>query len=211
MTDVQAERERDFDRFLTFVDAIVAIAITLLVLPLVDVAGQVDDGSVSHLLHENDGRIGSFFLSFIVIANLWLTQHRLLHNVVESNRALLRLLLLWTLTIVFLPFPTALVAQGSNGDQVTKLLYVGTMGISAVILWLVCVVIVRDPTIRDSDERPDQLHAFSVVATFAVTLVVMLVFPGLSYWPLLLLAVPERVIDTWRRRVRGGRRQQPQV
>jgi uncharacterized membrane protein len=210
MTDVRADRERDFDRFLTFVDAIVAIAITLLVLPLVDVAGQVDDGSVTHLLHENEGQIGSFFLSFIVIANLWLTQHRLLHNVVESNRALLRLLLLWTLTIVFLPFPTALVAQGSTGDQVTKLLYVGTMGVSAVILWLICVVIGRDPAIRDSDERPDQLHALSVVVTFAVALVLMLVFPGLSYWPLLLLAVPQRVVDTWRHRS-GGRRQQPQV
>jgi uncharacterized membrane protein len=209
MTDVRADRERDFDRFLTFVDAIVAIAITLLVLPLVDVAGQLNGGSDTHLLHENEGQIGSFFLSFIVIANLWLTQHRLLHNVVESNRALLLLLLLWTLTIVFLPFPTALVGQTSSRDQTTKLLYVGTMGLSALILWLVCVVIGRDPTIRDSDERPDQLHALSVVVTFAVALVLMLVFPGLSYWPLLLLAVPQRVIDTWRRSAR--RRQQPQV
>ncbi len=30
------ERSRDLERFITFIDAIVAIAITLLVLPLVD-------------------------------------------------------------------------------------------------------------------------------------------------------------------------------
>jgi len=35
------ERERDLDRLLTFVDAIVAIAITLLVLPLL---AEVDEG-----------------------------------------------------------------------------------------------------------------------------------------------------------------------
>jgi uncharacterized membrane protein len=36
VTERTAERDRNFDRLLTFVDAIVAIAITLLVLPLVE-------------------------------------------------------------------------------------------------------------------------------------------------------------------------------
>ena len=34
------ERERDLERFLTFVDAVVAIAITLLVLPLVEISQE---------------------------------------------------------------------------------------------------------------------------------------------------------------------------
>ena len=37
------ERERDLDRFLTFIDAIVAIAITLLVLPLVELTADIDE------------------------------------------------------------------------------------------------------------------------------------------------------------------------
>jgi hypothetical protein len=44
------ERERDLERFLTFVDAIVAIAITLLVLPLVEVGAEIGEGSVPELL-----------------------------------------------------------------------------------------------------------------------------------------------------------------
>ena len=40
------ERERGLDRVLTFVDAVVAIAITLLVLPLAELAPEVGDGSV---------------------------------------------------------------------------------------------------------------------------------------------------------------------
>ena len=48
-TTGQQERSRDFERLLTFVDAIVAIAITLLVLPLVDVvAGLKDHFEINH-------------------------------------------------------------------------------------------------------------------------------------------------------------------
>lgn len=39
----EAERERDFDRFLTFIDAVVAIAITLLVLRHPELTDGVDD------------------------------------------------------------------------------------------------------------------------------------------------------------------------
>ena len=65
MSDVRAERERDFDRFLTFVDAIVAIAITLLVLPLVDVAGAYQGDSATQLLSDSSHQIWAFFLSFV--------------------------------------------------------------------------------------------------------------------------------------------------
>jgi uncharacterized membrane protein len=123
MSDMRAdalvkERERDFERLLTFVDAIVAIAITLLVLPLADAAGELRrGGSAADLVGDNAGRIGAFFLSFLVIANLWLAQHRVLRPVVAAGEWLTRLLLLWALTIVVLPFPTALVAGHDAGTR----------------------------------------------------------------------------------------------
>ena len=198
MSDLGVERERDFDRFLTFVDAIVAIAITLLVLPLVDVAGSFQGDSVTHLLSESRDQIGAFFLSFVVIADLWLTQHRLLHNVVVTERVLIRLLLLWSLTIVVLPFPTALVAGDMGQQAATKVLYVGTMALSALVLALMCVVIRRHPEIRDSAESPDHVRAFAMAGVFVLALTVMLVLPGLSYWPLLLLLLPDRLVVLWR-------------
>jgi uncharacterized membrane protein len=200
MSDLGAERERDLERFLTFVDAIVAIAITLLVLPLVEVAGSFHGDAVSTLLHEHTDQIWAFFLSFAVIADLWMTQHRILRNVVASTPPMMRLLLLWTLTIVVLPFPTAL-AAGSTGHQgLTKLLYVGTMAASALLLALLGVEIGRHRDLRDSGESPDPVHAFAMVAAFVVALVVMLLVPFFSYWPLLLLLVPDRVLDAWRAR-----------
>jgi hypothetical protein len=47
------------------------------------------------------------------------------------------LLLAWTLTIVFLPFPTTLVAATDNGGLV-KVLYIGTMAMSSALLTWLC-------------------------------------------------------------------------
>ena len=155
---------------------------------------------MTHLLSESSNEIWAFFLSFVVIADLWLTQHRVLHNVVASDHVLIRLMLLWSLTIVVLPFPTALVA-GSTGQQaVTKLLYVGTMAVSALILAVICVVIRRHPEIRDSAESPDHVRAFAMCGAFVLALGVMVMIPSLSYWPLLLLLLPDRLVPLWRGR-----------
>ena len=80
------ERDRNFDRLLTFVDAIVAIAITLLVLPLVELAPEVrDGGSVADLLREHADELGAFVLSFYVIARIWLSQHHAVATLLEGS------------------------------------------------------------------------------------------------------------------------------
>ncbi len=90
---------------------------------------------------------------------------------------------------------------GNTGHEgVTKTLYVGTMAVSALVLALLCLVIRRHPELRDSAETPDYVRAFATFAAFVVALVVMLVFPGVSYWPLLVLLLPDRMVRLWRRR-----------
>jgi uncharacterized membrane protein len=196
------ERERELERLLTFVDAIVAIAITLLVLPLVDLAGELrDGGSVSHLVKDNTGQIGAFVLSFVVIADLWLIQHRVMRHVYAASAQLVRLLLVWTLTIVLLPFPTALVAGHGVGDQTaTKVLYVGTMAASSLLLALIGLEVRRNAAIRDSQDLPDPVRGFSTFVGFAVILGLMLLVPAIGYWALLVQLVPERLVTLWRRR-----------
>jgi uncharacterized membrane protein len=196
-TEEAVQRDRDLERLLTFVDAIVAIAITLLVLPLVDIAGQVTpDDSVSSVLHHSSAQIGAFLLSFAVIANLWLAQHRTLSHVVSSDQNLVLLLLLWSLTIVFLPFPTALITGHEvSGQAATKMLYVGTMAASTLILTLVAAAVRRDRSLRDTDEAPDYLPYLATLVAFVLALVLMLLFPALSYWPMLLLLVRRVPLD----------------
>ena len=204
MPESRAGRERDLDRFLTFIDAIVAIAITLLVLPLAEAATEVGEGSVGDLLRENDDKLLAFFLSFLVIAQLWMSQHHIVSGLVVQNTLVTRLLLAWTLTIVLLPFPTALVAEVSD-DPATKVLYIGTMALSSALLALLAWAIGRDRSLRDTDVRPDQGQAAGAVVGFVLALAITLTFPATGYYPLLLLLLADPAVRAWRR-ARGGRK-----
>lgn len=209
MNQSTGQRERDLDRFLTFVDAVVAIAITLLVLPLADVAQEAGEESVTELLREHKGELLGFLLSFLVIAQLWFSQHRVVSSLVRQDPVVVRLLTLWMFTIVVLPFPTALVAE-SGEEAATKTLYIGTMALSALTLALVAVRMAQRPDLRDPGPGPDPLPAAAVVAAFLLALMITLVFPDTGYWPLLLLLLADPVARRWRG-VRGGGPTSPRV
>jgi uncharacterized membrane protein len=194
---------RGHERFIAFIDAIVAIAITLLVLPLVELTARIDEyDSVSELLRENQAEIWAFLLSFAVIARLWVVQHDSVRHVVVQDSRVMRLLLLWALTIVFLPFPTALVAEAAD-DPVTKLLYFGSMVLSTTCLTLIELVLVRHPELTDGDDEADPVYGASNVAMLLLALVITLAVPATSYFPLLLLLAADPVARTWHR-LRGG-------
>jgi uncharacterized membrane protein len=195
-----AARERDLERLLTFVDAVVAIAITLLVLPLADVGSQLHDRSVADLLAEHSDDILGFLLSFVVIARLWVGQHRIVSSLVRQSTAVIWLLLTWALTIAFLPFPTTLVAATSH-DNVAKVLYIGTMALSSALLALIAYTIGRDPNMRDSDEKVDLRESVGTTVVFLLALAISVVFPATTYYPLLLLGLVDpvvRLMDRWR-------------
>ncbi|SHH22394.1 Uncharacterized membrane protein [Jatrophihabitans endophyticus] len=201
----EQERSRDLDRLLTFVDAIVAIAITLLVLPLAELAGEVHEGdSAWHTIREHGGEFGAFVLSFLVIARIWLAQHRVVRGAIDSDRRFAAGLLAWSLTIVFLPFPTALLADAGS-QAVTKVCYIGTLALSSALLALVAVG-VRRQLPAGAAARPRVAPAAIDAVIFAVALGLCLLLPVLSYWPLLLLTVADNVDGLQHRYVTRRRR-----
>ena len=197
-----AERERDLERLLTFVDAVVAIAITLLVLPLAEVARDARTGHVTDLLREHSDDLVGFVLSFAVIARLWTAQHAIVASLVRQNTAVLQLLLAWSFTIVFLPFPTAL-ATATSDDGVAKLLYIGTMAVSSALLALIARTIGRDRTLRDTDLAPDAAQATGTTIAFLLALAISVTFPAIGYWPLLLLFLVDPVVKRLQSRRAG--------
>ena len=198
-----AERHRDLERLLTFVDAIVAIAITLLVLPLAEIGQEIGDGGAAELLQAHRDDLLGFVLSFLVIARLWLAQHHTVSTLERQSPPVIWLLLAWSFTIVFLPFPTSLVAT-SNHDPVAKVLYVGTMAVSSLLLGLIAFASRADPTLRDTEEQPALAPAIGVTSGFLVALAIMLAFPDTGYYPLLLLLLVDPVVRVVRRVAPAG-------
>ena len=101
---------------LFFSDAVMAIAITLLVVDL-----RVPDvvRNARRELATAEPKILSFGISFVVIGLFWLGHHHLFRYITALDRRLILLNLLFLGTIAFLPYPTALLSatQGDHADS----------------------------------------------------------------------------------------------
>jgi uncharacterized membrane protein len=199
-------RRRGLDRILTFSDAVVAIATTLLVLPLVDAADVSHIKSVGSLLDDNKETIFAFALSFVVIIRFWVDHHRLYARLVDYTVPLIWVNFLWLFSIVFLPFPTELIGAGSSRDRAGLALYIGTLLATTVAglgqQWL----IVRSSALYGHGRPDDTSLVPGIVAavSIATALVLALAVPRIGLWSLLLLLLGNLVERLLTRR-RGAR------
>jgi uncharacterized membrane protein len=198
-------RTLDLDRFLTFIDAIVAIAVTLLVLPLVDLLSDADEKVRFSELMSSDvavARISTFLLSFAVIFRLWRVHHKLLEPIESYDRFVVVATMAWALTIVVLPFPTALIAVYDN-DRGAMGLYLGVLTLSSASLSALSVYLVRRPELHKEETDASVTMAVpSVVSTVLLLLatVVAELVPRIGYGALLLLLLTGVATNLWNRR-----------
>lgn len=179
-----------YGRLVGFSDGVVAIAITLLILPLVDAASDYD-GDVGQFVATHTGKLLVFLLSFAVIGNFWVVHHRTFERITSYNSALLWTNLLWLLSIVFLPFPTALLASSPSGDRATYVLYVGTMVVTTAAELLMQWLIVRSPDLQ-SEELRGTLTVRSYITPLVIMIVALLIavlLPNVGLWGLALFAL----------------------
>lgn len=185
--DAQQERERGLGRLISFSDAIVSIAATLLVLPLADAAADIGDRSVTDLLSDNRQALIAFALSFAVILRFWMVHHRMYEHVVDYTRALILFNSVWLICIVFIPFPTELI--GKDSGRVALGLYIGTM-LAATAVGMACQsILVRTPMLVSEPARGTLSVGPAATTTVAmvVAFVTAVVFPTIGLWALLLL------------------------
>ena len=104
----------EFNRVVSFSDAIFAIAMTLLVLQI-EISGLSDDENgiraMLDALADALPEIISFAVSFYVIGRYWLAHHWFFSRLEWIDRRLLSQNLVYLGFIAFLPFPTALLGE----------------------------------------------------------------------------------------------------
>ena len=197
--------DRGLDRLITFLDAVVAIAITLLVLPLVDVLPDVGSTvPLGDLLLAERQRFTAFALSFAVIAQLWLVHHRIVERVGSYDRPFVLVNLVWTLTIVLLPFATE-VASVYDDERLAVGIYIGTMTVSSACLTLLTILLVRRPYLRRPGADPEEHDLPNGLVTtgiFVLALVVGVAVPRIGYLALFLLFLTGPALRLLGRRAR---------
>jgi len=109
--------EKETGRLEAFSDGVFAVAITLLVLnikiPGIDLPPDKlpIDKDLWHALADEWPMLAAYVTSFATIGVMWLNHHKLFVHIKHTNTVLLLINLLLLLIIVFIPVPTALLAE----------------------------------------------------------------------------------------------------
>ena len=182
----RAETGYAAERVTAFADAVVAIALTLLILPLMESVGEVagaGDDALTWLL-DHGSQLLSFVLSFVLIAMFWMIHHRLFDAVHRVTPQLMWLLAAWLLPIVWLPVATAIAGRMSEDDGIAKTLYIGSLILTALASAGVRLGVRAHPSLH-SASRDELLRGLAVelslVLLFAVALALTLLIPGIGY------------------------------
>lgn len=192
------------ERVVFFTDAVVAIAMTLLVLPLMESVSEASAKglTVAEWVDDHDGQLVSFALSFVIVSSFWISHHRLWDGVERLTGAMLILNTLWLLAIVWLPVGTALLG-GIEPDRAQAVIYIGPMILAAVCMALVALELIRRPALMASGHSDPRggMRAWVVLSViYTVALVAALIRPGEGYYALFALGLVGPITAAWRRR-----------
>jgi uncharacterized membrane protein len=101
------------NRLEAFSDGVFAVAITLLVLDIAVPSGN----DLWHKLGDEWPSFVSFFVSFWVIGIIWVNHHGVIDHLKRADRGVLYLNLLVLMSVVLIPFATALMADHLNSGE----------------------------------------------------------------------------------------------
>jgi uncharacterized membrane protein len=144
MDHLQNELKKEFqlERLILFSDAVFAIAITLLVIELKipEIPGQlVTETKLLESLANLIPKFVGFLVSFFIIGLFWTVHHRMFAYVVDYNRNLLWLNLMFLLFVVLMPFSTGFYSEYISYLLITPIVvYVSNIcliGIMNTFLW----------------------------------------------------------------------------
>ncbi len=188
---VGAAQLRDAERMKFFTDAVVAIAMTLLILPLLESVSDAakDRLSTSEYLNDHGGELFAFVLSFVIIASSWVGHERLFSRVERWSGRLMVLNIAWMLSIVFLPVATAMVGTMQT-DALQRVIYIGTMMTSSTLMALMALVVRRDHRLWNAEGRPGPGAVTSQIiltALFGLALLVGLLSSAIGFYAMFLL------------------------
>jgi uncharacterized membrane protein len=158
MTDKDIVEElppSSLERVVFFSDAVFAIVITLLVLPLTaEIDLPAGEGLAAAVLARWP-TVLTFVVSFLVVGQFWIAHHRTFGQIERQDQTLVWLNLLGLLTVAFLPFPAAILgAPNESRDAFPVVFFAASMTLTSCALTAVWLYAVRSGLVRRSLGRP---------------------------------------------------------
>lgn len=175
------------ERLIAFLDAAIAIALTLLILPLMEGVSEAsaDGQDLAEYIEVHASQLLAFALSFVLIALFWRLHHTTLLPDTPTGRGRTTLQFAWLFTITIMPVVTALTG-GLETDRPLVASYVGTLAASAWLLFAIAVVERRKRAAAGLPFTATAAGApLALALLFTLTLLLGLIMPS-YYWLLVM-------------------------
>lgn len=181
---------RSVDRLINFSDAVVAVAVTVLVLPLVDIEGPTGDQTVWKVLADHSGELLAFLFTFYVVVVMWLVHNRILNQIVKYDSAILWLNTTWLVGIVLLPWFSAMYGEGQEDHPSVGVLYWIVLTVISLASSLMSGHLSHHPELLDpkavrptqAEQRRGQCRGAILGSYFLLIAVAWQIVPGVAAW-----------------------------
>jgi uncharacterized membrane protein len=195
--------ERGLDRLVNFSDAVTAVAVTLLVLPLIDLVGEGQ--TVADLFNEYSAQLISFIAVFFLMISIWTGHHRFWELIVDYDSVLLWLNAMWLLFLSLVPVIAGFTFESGpqHGQAFAYLVLLALLSLTLSLMKLYVSKGKGRALLSDaaSDGHLDMVGGLILVGGFAVTAGLILLWPDQVGWLInvAFLAIVARLVVQRRR------------
>jgi uncharacterized membrane protein len=171
------------ERFIIFMDALMAIIMTIMVLEIKipDVETLTND-TLRYELHKIVTPLIGFFVSFGTLVMLWISHNDLMRDVKGITKQFALLNFLWILIIALLPFSTAL-GWGYSKTPLAVFIYALNIFLVSMVFVVLHVFSLAKgllPVTTSQFMRAKKIISFWGLALLAIAMFLSFVNPGLS-------------------------------
>jgi uncharacterized membrane protein len=166
------------ERMVFFSDAVIAISMTLLILPLLESVQTAKENDLNgyEFFKENAITLASFLLSFFMTIIFWRGHESLFHNVRRYSEAIRMSNPFFLLFIVTLPITTYLATEVSDAvSAFTPAVYVANLILINVILIWMHILVRKDSRMWDPHRIPPTSYGLLILSFNFILLCVVLV------------------------------------
>lgn len=191
------------DRIAFFSDAVIAIAITLMILEIkIPPLGR--DATSKEILTKYGGsmilHLLALFICFLTIGNLWIRHHELYEHIVNYNKKLIRANLFFLLSIIMLPVSISFLFEPDNPVQLQMMVFFINLSLCNLTYYIMLRVIFSSKNRFSSvsgDEIVKKNKRIALRVTLMFLLVIFLIGLGVSwfYFPFIIWPIAARIVE----------------
>jgi uncharacterized membrane protein len=203
--DAETDGTLGYERIVFFSDAVFAIVITLLVLPLTELDLPESDGGVAGRVWTMRSTILTFAVTFLVVGQFWSAHHGIFGLIRRFDAGLIWLNLLALLTVAFMPFPAALLGRRTDADSFPVVFYAAALTLASALLTTIWLYALHRgltaPELPPRHTRRVSRRSVATTCVFAASIGVAFLglLPAAAMWLVVLPAVRMLVSRGWHR------------